>query len=184
MSRWLLTWTLPWMVVLAAGPRLARAEGEDLPGVEAEDLGVGASNEGEEPEVPAPVVAPPPSPAPATSGSPPSPSPTAEPRCPSPDGPLYPTRRVCRGEAPPLPGGFLIHPARFRELRTLVVGTLPACEQALTRCREDLEDGPGAPPGGTPEAGPSWAANLRWAGTGLAVGLAAGVLLTLAVGGG
>lgn len=83
---------------------------------------------------------------------------------------LWPTVRVSvEGR-----DGFLVHPVRFRELRTLVSETLPRTEADLSRCREDLLKTP-APVATTD----------RWlfpTAAGLA-GLAVGVLLAVALGG-
>jgi hypothetical protein len=186
MTRWVVMLTLLSMFVLAGQSAGAAEEAgaEDLPGADLDLL--------EEAGEPVPTAATPLSPTPpglssipaspvlATSGSPPSSSPTVARQCPSPGGPaLYPAQVLCPGEVAPA-RGFLVAPQRYREIRALLLGTLPACEWERDRCRVRLEECHQSGTLTSPLSGASpWPARLAWAAGGLAVGVAAGVALAL-----
>jgi len=185
MHRLLRMWMLLSMFVLV-GQSAGVAEeagAEDLPGADLDLLEEAGG------AVPTAATSPrlslsPASPVQGTSGSPPSSSPTVDRQCPSPEGlAIYPTQVLCPGEVVPA-RGFLVAPQRYREIRTLLLGTLPACEWERDRCRVRLEEchqsGTQSPPLTSPSSEVSpWPTRLAWAAGGLAVGVAAGVVLAL-----
>lgn len=87
--------------------------------------------------------------------------------------PPEPTRVLEAGQAA-AHRGFLVDPARMRELRVVLAETLPTCERERDRLEVALVDCKGSPPVRPvpcPPAAPStWATALPWGAAGVLLG--------------
>lgn len=58
---------------------------------------------------------------------------------------MYPSRVYRAGEVVQEPWGYLVHPARMREMRVVLAESLPRCEADLTACLTGPRPEPASP---------------------------------------